>query len=91
MDTQLLLLHYEMGGRGRGGREKLGNMKQIQRTTKIIGLTKNKSLAMFNKTFQVLETLFKFLILEIIHKTGNINCQHGSRLHRCEPCLFEQY
>lgn len=46
---------------------------------------------MYNKTFQVLETLFKFLILEIIHKTGNINCQHGSRLHRCEPCLFEQY
>lgn len=40
VDTQLLLLHYEMGGQGRGGREKLGNMKQIQRTTKIIGLTK---------------------------------------------------
>lgn len=82
--TQLLLLHYEVGVWAHGRREKLGKSEVNPKDNKIIGLTKKKpSPTVFNKTFQVLETtLCKFLIFEIIYKTGKISHQRGSRRQR---------
>lgn len=79
VDTQLLLLHSEIGFQGPGGRENLGNMTQTQRTTK--SSTTPKPKAVLNKTSQVLETLSKFF--KLIDKTGTVSCQPGAAWAAC--------